>query len=95
MFHINIHCKPNSTNEEFFQTCIGAYAVILIDYKDIDGAFELARFYVNENDWEILDVEDEYFIYNSKEDLGEYEIYYDEIIKFGYSMIFYTYQDEE
>lgn len=50
MFHINIHCKPNSTNEEFFQKCIGAYTVVLIDYKDINGAFELAKFYVEEND---------------------------------------------
>lgn len=95
MFHIIIHCKPNSTNEEFFQKCVGAHAVILIDYKDADGAFELAKFYVEENDWEIIEVEDEYFSYEAKEDLGEFEKFYDEIMNYGYSMIFYTYESEE
>ncbi len=95
MFHINIHCKPTPSNEEFFENCVGAHAVILINYKDVDGAFELAKFYVEENDWEIIEVESKYFSYNSKEDLGEFEKFYDEIIKYGYSMIFYTYESEE
>jgi len=37
MFHIIIHCKPKKENEEFYEKVLGAYASILIDYKDYEG----------------------------------------------------------
>lgn len=44
----------------------------------------------------IIEVEDEYFIYDSKESIGEdYEQYYEEVLEYGYSMIFNLYESEE
>lgn len=96
MFHINIHCKPTENNIEYYGKYLGAYAVILIDYKDIDGAFELAKFYVSDNQWEIIEVEEEYFYFEEKEQLvEEYKKYFDEIAEYGYSMIFNTYDTKD
>jgi ribosome biogenesis protein Nip4 len=96
MFHINIHCKPKKENLEHYGKIIGAYAVILIDYKDYDGAMELAKFYVIENDWEIIEIEEEYFTFDSKDDLGDdYQEYYDEVKEYGYSMVFNMYNEIE
>ncbi len=82
MFHINIHCKPTEENKEHYGKVLGAYAVMLIDYKDIDGAFELAKFYVKENNWEIIEVEDEYYSFEERQQLGEnYEKYFDEVVR--------------
>ncbi len=96
MYHINIHCRPTKENVEFHGKIIGAYATILIDYKDYDGAVELSKFYVIENNWEIIEIEDEYYIFESKEDLGEdYMEYFDEIKEYGYSMVFNLYETED
>ena len=96
MFHINIHCRPTKENTEHHGTVLGAYAVILIDFKDIDGAFELAKFYVQDNQWEIIEVEDEYYCFTEKNELGEdYEKYFDEVIEYGYSLIFNLYDSDE
>lgn len=95
MIQIVIHCRPKE-NSEHFGKVIGAYAAIFIDYKDIDGAFELAKFYVNDNDWEIIEIDEEYFIIETKEDMDEdYEQYFEEIEEYGFSMVFNTYNEIE
>jgi hypothetical protein len=96
MFHIVLHCKPKKENEEFYGKVIGAYVSVLIDYKDYDGVMKLAKFYIEQEEWIILDKEDEYYTFNDKEDLpNDYQQYFDEIIEYGYSIIFNTYDDEE
>ncbi len=96
MFHIVIHCKPKKENEDFFGKVIGAYASILIDYKDYDGVMEMSKYYVEENGWDILNVEDKYYTFENKEDLPEdYQKYFDELEEYGYSMIFKTYNEED
>jgi len=95
MFHIIIHCKPQKDNEEFYGKVNGAYASMLIDFKDYDGVMELAKFYVQDSGWEILNVEDEYYTFESEEDLPEdYQQYYSDLSEYGYSLIFNTYDDE-
>jgi len=94
MFHISIHCKPKIENIEFYEKVIGAFAVVIIDYKDYDGVVELSKFYITEKGWEILEVEDEYYVYENKEDMGEdYQKYYDEVREYGYSIIFNLYNE--
>lgn len=96
MYHFIIHCKPNPSNEEYFGKVLGAYAMILINYKDYKDSVELAKYYVQENNWEIIEWEDEYYEYNKKNDLDkDYQKYYDEVMKYGYSMIFNLYENEE
>ncbi len=96
MFHIIIHCQPKKENEEFFGKVIGAYASILIDYKDYDGVMELSKYYVEENGWDILEIENEYYTFENKEDLSDdYQQFFDELSEFGYSVIFNTYNEEE
>ena len=94
MIQIVIHCKPKENSEQFGKV-LGAYAAIFIDYKDIDGAFELAKFYVKENDWEVLEIDEEYFIINAREDMDEaYEQYFEEVIEYGYSIVYNMYLDD-
>jgi|SRR6218665_220290 len=94
MIQIVIHCKPKE-NSEHFGKVHGAYAAIFVNYKDVDGAFELAKFYVNDNGWEIVEVEEEYYIIDTKEEMDkDYEEYFEEIIEYGYSVIYNMYQDD-
>lgn len=95
MFHIVIHCKPKEQNSEFFRKVAGAYASILIDYKDYDGVVELSKYYVTENGWDIISIEDEYFTFEKQEDLpDDYQQYFDDLEEYGYSLIFNTYIDD-
>ncbi len=96
MFHIVIHCKPKKDNKEFYGKVIGAYASILIDFKDYDGVMELSKYYVDENGWEIIEVDNEYFTFDNKEDLSDdYQQYFDELSEYGYWLIVNTYDREE
>ncbi len=96
MFHIIIHCKPGKENTEYFGKVIGAYASIFINYKDYEGSVELAKFYIKEENWEIIELENEYYTFESKNDLGDdYGKYYDEILEYGYSMVFNIYTEDE
>ncbi|UII18968.1 hypothetical protein [Fulvivirga ligni] len=93
MYHIVLHCRPSINNHEFHGKVTGAYASILIDYKDYDGAINLATFYTQQSGWEFIELEDEYYIFDEKEDLpDDYQAYFDEVIEFGYSIIFNTYK---
>lgn len=95
MFQIIAHVKPNE-NSKHFAKYKGAYAVLFINYKDIDGAFELAKYYIIEDDWEIIELEREYFIIDNKEEMDEsYSQYYDEIMDNGYSLVFNLYENDE
>jgi hypothetical protein len=96
MFHIVIHCKPKENNEEYFGKVKGAYASILLDYKDYDGVLQLSKFYINEEGWDFIEFDKEYFTFEAKEDLPEdYQKYYDELNEFGYSIIFNMYNEED
>ena len=91
MFHIVIHCKPKENNEHFGKVK-GSYASILLDYKDYDGAMQLSKFYVNEDNWNFIDFEQDYYTFENREDLPEdYQEYFDEIEEFGYSIIYNMY----
>jgi len=95
MFQIIAHVKPTE-NSKHFAKYKGAYAVLFINYKDIDGAFELAKYYIIEDDWEIIELEQEYFIIEGKQEMDEsYSQYYDEIMEKGYSLVFNLYENEE
>jgi hypothetical protein len=95
MFQIIAHVKPTEKSEHFGKYK-GAYAVLFINYNDIDGAFELAKYYVTEDDWEIIELEQEYLVIDDKEEMDEsYSEYYDEIMDSGYSMIFNLYENED
>ncbi|MEZ4848161.1 MAG: hypothetical protein R3B93_05980 [Bacteroidia bacterium] len=74
MYHIIIHAKPTEKSD-FYGEVEGGFAVVLIDYKDIDGAFELARFYV-EGYLQIIEVEDEYHIIETVEIMNEVQEYF-------------------
>ena len=96
MFHFIIHCKPNEANKEYFGKVLGAYATILIDYKDYEGSLVLSKFYIQENNWDIIEIEDEYYQYDEKNDLDDnYIKYYEEVIEYGYSIIYNIYEKEE
>lgn len=71
MYHINIHCKPAEENFVHFGKYLGAYAVVLTDFKNIDGAFELAKFYVSDNKRQIIEVEEACFHFEEKEQLSK------------------------
>ena len=95
MFQIIAHVKPTEKSTHFAKYK-GAYAVLFINYKDIDGAFELAKYYITEDDWEIIELEQEYLVIEDKEEMDEnYSEYYDEIMDNGYSIVFNLYENDE
>ena len=95
MYQIIAHTKPKKDSEHYGKA-IGAYATIFIDFKEIDGAYVLAKHYIEEEGWEIIELEEEYFIINSVEDMAEdYKQYFEEVFEYGYSLIFNTYENIE
>ena len=59
MYFLNIHAKPTEESDQFDKV-LGAYVSVYIDFKDIDGAFELAKLYTQEQGWAIDEVEKDY-----------------------------------
>ena len=95
MYLINIHAKPTKESEQYDEV-IGAFVSIYIDYKDLEGAMELAQYYVREEGWKIDEVEEEYYTIDSTEDLDEEDLeLYEEALEYGFSMIFNCYETED
>jgi hypothetical protein len=95
MYLINIHAKPTKESEQYDEV-IGAYVSIYLDYKDIEGAMELAKFYVRDEGWEIDEIEEKYYSIDSTDDVDEEDIeLYEEAKKYGFSMIFNCYESED
>jgi len=94
MFQINAHTIPTKDSDQY-DKAVGAYVVVYINFPEIDGAFELAKFYIKENGWKIDELEDQYYVINSEEDIENDQIeFYNEALKDGYSMIFHCYESE-
>lgn len=95
MYLINIHAKPTKESEQYDEV-IGAYVSIYLDYKDIEGAMELAKFYVRDEGWEIDEIEEKYYSIDSTDDVDEEDIeLYEEAKKYGFSMILNCYESED
>ncbi|KAA3436201.1 hypothetical protein [Rufibacter hautae] len=95
MFQLNAHVLPSIDSSQFGKAK-GAYAIIFINYADIDGAYALAKFYIEEDGWVIDEIEDEYLLFTSAEDVSdEYQQYYHEALETGYSMLFNCYEKDD
>ncbi|CAN5231946.1 hypothetical protein BH20BAC1_BH20BAC1_05340 [soil metagenome] len=95
MLQIISHVKPKIKSEHFSKYK-GAYAVLFIEYKDVDGAFQLAKYYLEEDNWDIIEIEKEYYVIETKEEMDEeYQQYFDEVTKSGYSLILNLYENDE
>ncbi|APG65324.1 hypothetical protein LPB136_08150 [Tenacibaculum todarodis] len=94
MFLINALAKPKKSSEHYDEV-IGAYVSVYVDYKDIDGAFKLAKHYIKEEGWKVTEIEEEYFTLSSLEDVDEdQENFFTEAQEFGYTMVFNCYEEE-
>ncbi|MEM8568796.1 MAG: hypothetical protein AAGF85_20225 [Bacteroidota bacterium] len=94
MYLFNFHTEPLPTADKYSE-CKGAYVAVFIDYKDYYGALELAKYYVQASDWKILEIENEYWVLESEEDIEEDNMnYYEEALETGYSVIFNLYENE-
>jgi hypothetical protein len=94
MFQINAQVIP-SRNSENYGKFAGAYASFYINYADIDGAYELAKYYLTQNEWEIKELEEEYFIIENADEIEEDQVeFYKEAMKDGYSLVLNCYETE-
>ena len=95
MFLINALAKPKKSSEHYDEV-LGAYVSLYVDYKDIEGAMQLAKFYIKEEDWKVVEIEDEYFTLDSVDDVedDEQKELYEEALEYGYSIIFNCYEEE-
>ncbi|CAA0169612.1 hypothetical protein ACE1MK_13830 [Tenacibaculum maritimum] len=94
MFLINALAKPKKETEQYGEV-VGAYVSLYIDYKDIEGAIQLAKFYIKEEGWKVVKVEEEYFVLDSSEDVEEDQVpLYREALEDGYAIIFNCYEEE-
>ncbi|MFT4576802.1 MAG: hypothetical protein ACI9SI_001736 [Polaribacter sp.] len=94
MFLINALATPTKSSEQYDEV-IGAYVSLYIDYKDIEGAFKLAKYYIKEEGWKVTEIEEEYFTLDSITDAEEDHIeLYEEALEYGYSIIFNCFEEE-
>jgi hypothetical protein len=95
MFLINALVKPTKKSDQY-DDVIGAYVSLYIDYKDIEGAFKLAKYYIKSEDWKVTEIEEEYFTLDSASDVEEDHVeLYEEALEYGYSMIFNCFEEED
>ena len=95
MFLFNFHTEPLPTCEKYGE-CKGAYVAAFINYEDYEGAVELAKYYIGVSEWKILQLEDEYWILESSDDVEENNLaYYEEASQTGYSIIFNLYENDD
>lgn len=94
MFLINALAKPKKSSEHYDEVA-GAYVSLYIDYKDIEGAFKLAKHYIKAEGWKVTEIEEEYFSLDSVDDVEEeLKDFYNEAIEFGYTMVFNCFEEE-
>jgi len=94
MFLINALATPTKSSEQYDEV-IGAYVSLYIDYKDIEGSFKLAKYYIKEEGWKVTEIEEEYFTLDSITDAEEDHIeLYEEALEYGYSIIFNCFEEE-
>ncbi len=94
MYQIYSHVKPKKTSE-YFGKYEGAYATFFINFEDIDGAFVLVKHYLENEEWEVIEIEDEYFKLEDKSEMDvNYIQYFDEALEYGYSIVFNIYEKE-
>lgn len=94
MFLINALAKPTKSSEQYDEV-IGAYVSLYIDYKDIEGAYKLAKFYIKEEGWKVTEIEKEYFTLDSVTDAEEDQSeLYEEALEYGYAIIFNCFEEE-
>lgn len=95
MYLINLHAKPKKESE-YFDKVAGAFVSIYIDYADAEGAIQLAKFYTEEEGWNVINVDEEFFeIENEKELDEEHQEFYKESKEYGYTIIFNCYESDE
>jgi len=97
MYLINIQAKPTKESD-YYDTAAGAFASVYVDYKDLKGAVVLAKYYVKEEGWEIVKVDDQYFTLNSIDDVEKEEDQlelYNEALEYGFSLILNCYEEED
>ncbi|WGH75351.1 hypothetical protein P8625_14955 [Tenacibaculum tangerinum] len=96
MFLINALAKPKKSSEHYDEF-LGAYVSLYIDYKDIEGAMKLAKFYIKQEHWKVVEIEDEYYTLDAVDDVedDEQKELYEEAVEYGYSMLFNCYEEED
>lgn len=91
MFHFNVQTSP-SASSSLYGKVDRAHAVVFIDYAHLEGAVELAKYYITGQDFVVDEFEVEYYIIDSPEELeGKYLEYYNLALKDGYMVLFNCY----
>ena len=94
MFLINMEAIPTKSSDQYGEV-LGAFVSLYIDYKDIDGAFKLAKYYIEEEGWKITDLENDFSLVTDKDALDEEQmVLYKEALEYGYAIIFNCYEEE-
>ncbi|MFN0727955.1 hypothetical protein [Polaribacter gochangensis] len=94
MFLINALAKPTKKSEQYDEV-IGAYVSLYIDYKDIEGAYKLAKYYIKSEGWKVTEIEEEYYTLDTVDDVDEDQAeLYEEALEYGYSIIFNCFEEE-
>lgn len=95
MILVNLHAVPTNQSE-YFDQFIGAYVSVYINYSDVNGAMQLAKYYVEEEGWVVNNIDDEYYVIDNKEDLdNDQQELFSEAKEYGYTMMFNAYESAE
>lgn len=92
MLLINLHAVPTKQTD-YFDEFIGAYISVYINFKDVDGAMQLAKFYVEKEGWVVNNIEEDYYEIEDVTDLDEeQQELFEEAQEYGYTMVFNAYE---
>lgn len=95
MILINLHAVPTKESE-YFNQFIGSYVSVYIDYSEVSGAIQLAKYYVEEEGWVVNNIDDEYYVIDKKDDLeSDQQEFFSEAKEYGYTMVFNAYESVE
>lgn len=95
MFYFQIHCKPQQENL-YFTELEGAYVTVLIDFKDEEGAHQLATYYVAKEKWDILEITDSFEVEeNALRASKEHEDVYAQMKNCGIGLKYHFYYGDE
>lgn len=96
MYLISAEVKPAPNSKHQQEGHSGAFVNCYINYQDIDGAYALVQYYIEEQEWELKAFEEEYFVLDSLDDVeDEFHQYYQEALEDGYAIVFYIYDWDE
>jgi hypothetical protein len=94
MYVISLKIKPGYKHQDYGKVA-GGFAAVFIDFIKQEGAIELAQYYLEQQEWEVTEIDEELGIVESVADVSSEALEsYKLARKHGYFISLHTYTEE-